>query len=106
MNLERSNTFDPERFFNNPDSAPPIAKLLGWKLLAHDPDKKWIRVGFEPKREFLNPVKLGPVTTEATVTKLGRKVAFTEGLLFDSEGKLCVRATSSASLGPVPAPGA
>lgn len=137
--------FDPERFFNNPDAAPPIAKLLGWKLLAHDAEKQWIRVGFDPKPEFLNPagliqggiltamlddtfgpavivasqgtlytstidlhthflrpVKLGPITTEAIVTKLGKKVAFTEGALFDADGNKCVRATSSASLGPMP----
>lgn len=140
-------TFDPERFFTSAGAAPPIAKLLGWKLLDYDEDRKWIRVGFDPKPEFLNPagiiqggmlaamlddtlgpavivaskgtlytstidlhthfmrpVKLGPVTTEATVTKLGSKVAFTEGTLFDMDGKLCVRATSSASLGPVPSP--
>ncbi len=138
-------SFDPERFFNNPVAAPPIAKLLGWKLLAHDSERQWVRVGFDPKPEFLNPagiiqggmltamlddtlgpavivasggtlytstidlhthflrpVKLGPVTTEATVTKLGKTVAFTEAQLFDAQGNVCVRATSSASLGPLP----
>ncbi|MEZ6001919.1 PaaI family thioesterase [Hyphomonas sp.] len=137
--------FDPVSFFGNPANAPPIAALLGWKLLEFDADKGWIKVGFEPKPDFLNPaglvqggmlvamlddtvgpavivasngqaytttidlhthflrpVKLGPITTEATVTRLGRSVAFTEARLFDSEGRLCARATSSASVGPMP----
>ena len=133
--------FDPVSFFGNPANAPPVAALLGWKLLEFDTDKGWIKVGFEPKPDFLNPaglvqggmlddtvgpavivassgqaytttidlhthflrpVKLGPITTEATVTRLGRSVAFTEARLFDSEGRLCARAASSASVGPMP----
>lgn len=35
--------------------APPCARLLGWRLLGSDPDKGWIRVGFEGKPDFLNP---------------------------------------------------
>lgn len=47
---------------------------------------------------FLSPLKLGPVTCEAEVTKLGKRIAFTEGKLFDLNGKLCARATSSTML--------
>jgi len=47
---------------------------------------------------FLSPLKLGDVTAEARVTKLGGRVAFTEGQLFDVDGKLCARATSSTML--------
>lgn len=36
--------------------APPAAELLGWKLLDVDPDAGTIRVEFEGKREFLNPI--------------------------------------------------
>jgi uncharacterized protein (TIGR00369 family) len=36
--------------------APPAAVLLGWKMLAIDPEKGTIRVQFEAKKEFLNPV--------------------------------------------------
>ena len=50
---------------------------------------------------FLSPLKLGPVTAEGRVTKLGKRVAFTEGQLFDVDGKLCARATSSTLLIPM-----
>lgn len=36
--------------------APPIAGLLGWKLEEIDPERGTIRVRFEGKHEFLNPV--------------------------------------------------
>jgi uncharacterized protein (TIGR00369 family) len=36
--------------------APPAARLLGWKLDRIDPDQGAIRVQFEGKEEFLNPV--------------------------------------------------
>ena len=35
--------------------APPCARLLGWRLLDHDAGRGWVRIGFEGKREFLNP---------------------------------------------------
>lgn len=34
---------------------PPAATLLGWTLLAVDPDAGTIRVQFEARKEFLNP---------------------------------------------------
>jgi uncharacterized protein (TIGR00369 family) len=37
-------------------AAPPAAVLLGWRLVAVDPGKGTIRVAFEAKREFLNPI--------------------------------------------------
>ena len=36
--------------------APPAARLLGWKLHAIDPEQATIRVEFEAKPEFLNPI--------------------------------------------------
>jgi uncharacterized protein (TIGR00369 family) len=38
--------------------APPCSLLLGWRLVGHDADRGWIRVGFEGKRDFLNPAGL------------------------------------------------
>jgi len=36
--------------------APPVARLLGWKLERIDPEQGSIRVQFEGKPDFLNPV--------------------------------------------------
>ena len=47
---------------------------------------------------FLRPVKPGPIMTKAQLTQLGKKVAFAEGQLFDSDGRLSARATCSALL--------
>ena len=38
--------------------APPSSQLLGWRLIAHDAEKGWIRIGFDGKPEFLNPAGL------------------------------------------------
>lgn len=35
--------------------APPSARLLGWRLVDHDADRGWIRIGFDGKRDFRNP---------------------------------------------------
>jgi uncharacterized protein (TIGR00369 family) len=34
---------------------PPCADLLGWRVIDARPKEGWIRVGFEGRREFLNP---------------------------------------------------
>lgn len=49
---------------------------------------------------FLNAVALGPITVEAQVTKAGKSVVFLEAKLFDQDGKLSARATSSCKLRP------
>ena len=59
---------------------------------------KFIGPTIEMHTQFLSPLKLGPVTAEGRVTKLGRRIAFAEGQLFDSDGTLCARATSSTML--------
>ena len=47
---------------------------------------------------FHRPTPIGAITCEGKVTKLGRQIAFTEGSLFDQNGKLCATATASAML--------
>ncbi|MGM0585562.1 MAG: PaaI family thioesterase [Pseudomonadota bacterium] len=37
-------------------SAPPASKLLGWRLIELDPEALTIRVGFEAKPDFVNPM--------------------------------------------------
>ena len=47
---------------------------------------------------FLAPAKPGPITGEATVTQLGRTIAFVEGRLTAGDGTLLATATTSARL--------
>lgn len=51
---------------------------------------------------FLRPVRLGPVVAEGECTKFGRAIAFSEARLFDEAGRLCARATSSATWSELP----
>ncbi len=47
---------------------------------------------------FLKPAKPGPIVGEATVTQLGKTVAFVEGRLTDEDGAVLATATTSARL--------
>ncbi|NEU99733.1 PaaI family thioesterase [Bradyrhizobium uaiense] len=47
---------------------------------------------------FLAPAKPGPITGEATVTQLGKTIAFVEGRLTSAEGTLLATATSTIRL--------
>ena len=47
---------------------------------------------------FLAPAKPGPITGEATVTQLGKTVAFVEGKLMAADGTVLATASTSARL--------
>jgi uncharacterized protein (TIGR00369 family) len=47
---------------------------------------------------FLAPARPGPITGEATVTQLGKTIAFVEGRLTAEDGTLLATATTSARL--------
>jgi len=47
---------------------------------------------------FLAPAKPGPITGEATVTQLGKTVAFVEGRLMAGDGSVLATSTASARL--------
>jgi uncharacterized protein (TIGR00369 family) len=47
---------------------------------------------------FLAPAKPGPLVAEATVTQLGKTVAFVEGRLMAADGTLLATASTSARL--------
>ena len=47
-------TFDPHQFFAE-ENSPPAPLHLGWRLIDFDFDTGWIKTGFDPKPEFLNP---------------------------------------------------
>jgi acyl-coenzyme A thioesterase PaaI-like protein len=106
--------------------APPCARLLGWRILAVKPKDGWIKIGFDARWEFTNPAgyiqggflaamlddTMGPAVfamtegrlysppleMEGRVIQLGKSVAFLEGSLTDTAGKLIARATASARL--------
>lgn len=127
---------------------PPCARTLGWKLLAHDAERGFVRIEFEAKPEFVNPAgfvqggflaamlddTMGPAALiksqgrlftasidmnvsfiaparpgklygEGEVVQLGKSIGFVEAKLFDGEGTLIARATSSARLVPTDALG-
>ena len=50
---------------------------------------------------FYSAVALAPVTVETWVIKAGKSVAFLEAKLFDQDGNLAARATSSTKLRPL-----
>ncbi|PAY08352.1 phenylacetic acid degradation protein [Bradyrhizobium sp. UFLA03-84] len=120
---------------------PPVAKLLGWRLVDARPQDGWIRMTFDGKPDFCNPAgfiqggmltamlddtmgpavfvmtegrlftttitmtvnflapaKPGPITGEATVTQLGKTIAFVEGRLTAADGTLLATASSSIRL--------
>jgi len=54
----------------------------------------------EMKTSFLRPAKPGTLRCVAWVLKWGKSIAFTEGELFDGEGKLLAKATATAKPTP------
>ena len=49
---------------------------------------------------FFNPANPGIVTTSAKIIKMGKSTAFIEGSLFDNEGNLLAKGSSSNRLIP------
>jgi uncharacterized protein (TIGR00369 family) len=113
--------------------------LLGWELIAENPEAGTIEIAFHPDNRMLNPhgtvqggfvaamlddtmgpalvsmtdgavvpssidlnvafvrpVKPGRVIGKGRVVHRGRSIVFLEAELYDTEGKLLARATSSA----------
>ena len=54
----------------------------------------------EMKTSFFRPASPGPLRGVGRVVKWGRTIAFTEGELYDAEGRLLAKATGTAT--PVP----
>jgi acyl-CoA thioesterase len=60
----------------------------------------------EIKVSFLERVGPGPGTVHGRVVRLGKRVAFLEGDLFNADGRLAAQATSTGLLIPAARPGA
>ena len=50
---------------------------------------------------FMRPVPMGKIIVEAQVTRAGKSVIFMESKLFDHEGRLAARSTTSARIMPL-----
>jgi uncharacterized protein (TIGR00369 family) len=50
----------------------------------------------EMKTSFFRPAGFGPIRGIGRVARWGRTIAFTEGELYDAEGRLLAKATGTA----------
>ncbi len=66
---------------------PPCNRLLGFALLDHDSDRGWVKIGFEGRPEFLNPI--------------GRVQGGILGAMLDNAMSAAVTLKSGGSLIPV-----
>ena len=67
----------------------------------HDTDDQFNVATLEIKVNFLERVGPGPGTVQGRVVRRGKRVAFLEAELFDSQGKLAATATSTGMLIPL-----
>jgi uncharacterized protein (TIGR00369 family) len=64
---------------------------------ARSVDKGMGAVTIEMKTSFMQPAK-GPLTGKGRLIHRSRHMAFTEGTVFDAEGKVCAHATGTFKL--------
>jgi len=95
-------TYDPPPSFASPRGAVQggliagfLDEVMGAALLAST-DNQALPLNLDMNLSFVRMVPLERITAKGRVVKAGRKVAFLEGELFDSEGRLLARATSTA----------
>ena len=79
-----------------------LDEVMGGALLAGAAEQR-LPLNLDMNLTYLRMVPMETVTARGRVLKLGKRVAFLEGELFDKDGNLLVRATSSAI--PTPLPG-
>jgi len=83
---------------------PPVAKLLGWRLLDARPADGWIKLGFEGKPEFLNPAGFvqGGILSAMLDDTMGPAVfVMTDGKLYTATVTMTVNFLSPARPGPI-----
>tara|TARA_B100000749_G_scaffold241913_1_gene202473 strand:+ start:118 stop:543 length:426 start_codon:yes stop_codon:yes gene_type:complete len=103
-------TYNPPPSFASPRGAVQggliagfLDEVMGAALLASTDDAA-LPLNLDMNLSFVRMVPLERITAKGRVIKHGRKVAFLEGELFDSEGRLLARATSTAIPTPMPEP--
>lgn len=83
---------------------PPAAALLGWHVLDARPADGWIQIGFEGRREFLNPAGFiqGGFLAAMLDDTMGPAVfAHTEGRLYTATVDMTVSYLAPATPGPL-----
>lgn len=83
---------------------PPCAELLGWHVVDADPPNGWIRIGFEGRREFLNPAGFiqGGILAAMLDDSMGPAVfAMTGGALYTATIDMHVTYLAPAKPGPL-----
>ena len=81
-----------------------LDEVMGW---AHvwATEQREAPLNLEISMSLLKPVLAGPLIGKGRVVRRGRKVIFLEGELFDEEGNLLARSTSTAIPTPRPTGG-
>jgi uncharacterized protein (TIGR00369 family) len=85
-------------------TAPPCAKLLGWRLLDARPAEGWIKLGFEGKPEFCNPagfVQGGMLSAMLDDTMGPAVLVMSEGRLYTTTISMTVNFLAPARPGPI-----
>ena len=72
-----------------------LDEVMGAALLVST-DNEALPLNLDMNLTFVRMVPVETITARGRVVKAGRKVAFLEGELFDKEGRLLARATSTA----------
>lgn len=78
-----------------------LDEVMGTALLAVSGGEA-LPLNLDMNLTFMRMVPLEPIIAKGRVVKHGKRVAFLEGELFDREGNLLARATSTALPTPVP----
>ena len=85
---------------------PPVAKLLGWRVLDARPAEGWLKLGFDGKAEFCNPagfIQGGMLSAMLDDTMGPAVLVMTEGRSYTTTVSLTVNFLSPARPGPITA---
>lgn len=90
---------NPAGFIQGGLLAAMLDDTMGPAVLIHTNGAAYT-VSIDLNVQFLGAAKPGPIFGEAKVMRVGKTIAFVEGWLFDAEGRVIARATTSARVVP------
>src|SRR5215468_9484307 len=83
---------------------PPVAKLLGWRVLDARPEEGWLKLGFDGKTDFCNPaghIHGGILSAMLDETMGPAVLVMTEGKSYSATLNLTVNFLAAARPGPI-----